>query len=276
MDAGSSPAWRRAQRRITTTIPAKAGIQWTPGQARHGGGHSAVSQPPFLRKQESNGYRVKPGMAAGTAPYHNHHSCESRNPMDAGSSPVWRVHSAVSQPPFLRKQESNGRRVKPGMAAGTAPYHNHHSCESRNPMDAGSSPAWRRAQRRITTTIPAKAGIQWTPGQARYGGGHSAVSQPPFLRKQESNGRRVKPGMAAGTAPYHNHHSCESRNPHGGGRRITTTIPAKAGIQWIPGQARHGGGHSLIWDTHKLETLDFYDTIYRCPELNDETIHCHD
>ena len=33
---------------------------------------------------------------------------------------------------------------------------------------------------------------------------------------------------------------------------------------------------SLIWDTHKLETLDFYDTIYRCPELNDETLYCHD
>ena len=229
MDAGSSPAWRRAQRRITTTIPAEAGIQWTPGQARHGGGHSAVSQPPFLRKQESNGRRVKPGMAAGTAPYHNHHSCGSRNPMDAGSSPVWR-----------RAQ----RRITTTIPA-----------KSRNPMDTGSSPAWRRAQRRITTTIPAKAGIQWIPGQARHGGGHIPESQPPFLRKQESNGYRVKPGMGAGTAPYHNHHSCESRNPMDAGsspawrraqRRITTTIPAKAGIQWIPGQARHGGGHSAV------------------------------
>ena len=199
-----------------------------------------LSQPPFLRKQESNGHRVKPGMGAGTAPYHNHHSCEGRNPMDTGSSPAWRRaqrritttipakagiqwipgqarygggHIPESQPPFLQKQESNGRRVKPGMVVGTSPYHNHHSCGSRNPMDAGSSPVWWRAHCRMTTTIPAKAGIQWIPGQARYGGGHSAVSQPPFLRKQGSNGRRVKPGMAAGTAPYHNHHSCESRNP---------------------------------------------------------------
>ena len=25
--------------------------------------------------------------------------------------------------------------------------------------------------------------------------------------------------------------------------------------------------YNLIWDTHKLETLNFYDTIYGCPKL---------
>ena len=64
----------------TIAMHAKAGIQW--------------------RKQESNGCRVKPGMAAGTAPYHNHHP---------------RGQASGNTIPFLRKQESNGYRVKPGM-----------------------------------------------------------------------------------------------------------------------------------------------------------------
>ena len=79
-------------------------------------------------------------------------------------------------------------------------------------MDTGSSPVWRRVQRRMTTTIPAKAGIR------QY--------SIPFLRKQESNGCRVKPGMVTGTAPYDNDHSREGRKPV-----IPNTIPAKAGIQ---------------------------------------------
>ena len=159
-----------------------------PGQARHGDGYSAVSQPPFLRKQET-----------GNTQYH---ACESRNPVIPNTIPA---------------------------KAGILPYH---SCESRNPPN----------------TIPAKTGIQWMPGQARHGDGYSDVSQPPFLRKQESgntqyhacenrnppipflrkqesNGCRVKPGMVTGTATYHNHHSCENRNPV-----IPNTMHAKTGI----------------------------------------------
>ena len=146
-----------------------------PGQARHGDGYSAVSQPPFLRKQET-----------GNTQYH---ACKSRNPSI----------------PFLRKQESNGCRVKPGMVTGTATYHNHHSCENRKPV--------------ILNTMHAKAGI------LPYHSCESRNPPIPFLRKQESNGCRVKPGMVTGTAPYHNHHSCESRKPV-----ILNTMHAKAGI----------------------------------------------
>ena len=84
------------------------------------------------------------------------------------------------------------------MVVGTAPYDNDHSREGRKPV--------------ILNSIPAKAGIR------QY--------SIPFLRKQESNGCRVKPGMLTGTAPYDNDHSREGRKPV-----ILNTILAKAGIR---------------------------------------------
>ena len=96
--------------------------------------------------------------------------------------------------------------------------------------------------------IPANAGIQ---SNNESPPAYDMPGQAPATRYQ--TGCRVKPGMTTG------------------------------------GQARHGdeSSHcddsliwSLIWDTHKLEEPDFYDTIYGCPELNaelnDETLHCHD
>ena len=118
-----------------------------------------------------------PGQArhgvTGTAPYHNHHSCESLPlcAFEQGQNPVIPITIPA-------KAGIHGCRVKPGMVTGTAPYHNHHSCESLPlcAFEQGQNPV-------IPITIPAKAGI---------------------------HGCRVKPGMVTGTAPYHNHHSCES------------------------------------------------------------------